>query len=175
MNENGEMFADFCAEHSLVIGGCLFPHKTIHKVTWVSPNHVTENQIEHICIGRRFRKSLQDTRVKRGADAASDHHLVTAKQQLELKKCTTRCSKIKYDVEFLNDKRTTKQCKLTEEEDSCTLDSRWQHVKKVWTKTCEETPGHKKIQHKWWRSAYTLQKVDERKRKEILNNSRSRT
>ena len=48
MNENGEMFADFCAEHSLVIGGSLFPHKTVHKATRLSPNHVMENQIDHM-------------------------------------------------------------------------------------------------------------------------------
>ena len=35
-NENGEMFTDFCTFNDLVIGGTLFPHKTIHKTTWVS-------------------------------------------------------------------------------------------------------------------------------------------
>ena len=43
MNENGEMFADFCAENNIVIGGSQFPHKQQHKVTWVSPDQVTEN------------------------------------------------------------------------------------------------------------------------------------
>ncbi|CAG2254452.1 Craniofacial development protein 2 [Mytilus edulis] len=53
MNENGEIFADFCAVNSLVIGGTLFPHKNCHKVTWVSPNGVTENQIDHIALSQR--------------------------------------------------------------------------------------------------------------------------
>ena len=97
INENGEMLADFCAEDNLVIGESLFPHETINKAIWVSPNHVTEKQIDHICIGRRFRRSLQYIRVKRGADAAPDHHLLTAKLQLKVKKCTTTsCSIIKY-------------------------------------------------------------------------------
>nr|KAG5706182.1 hypothetical protein BaRGS_019509 [Batillaria attramentaria] len=52
MNENGERFADFCALNQLVIGGSIFPHKRIHKTTWRSPDHVTENQIDHICISR---------------------------------------------------------------------------------------------------------------------------
>ena len=43
MNENGEKFANLCATNSLVIGGTLFPHKRIHKVTWVSPDHFTES------------------------------------------------------------------------------------------------------------------------------------
>nr|KAG5696667.1 hypothetical protein BaRGS_023076 [Batillaria attramentaria] len=57
MNENGERFADFCALNQLVIGGSIFPHKRTHKATWRSPDHVTENQIDHICISRKFRRS----------------------------------------------------------------------------------------------------------------------
>ena len=72
MNENGERFADLCALNNLVIGGSIFPHKRIHKSTWVSPDGVTENQIDHVCISRKFRRSLQDVRVRRGADVASD-------------------------------------------------------------------------------------------------------
>ena len=33
MNENGERFADTCADYNLVIGGTVFPHKPIHKAT----------------------------------------------------------------------------------------------------------------------------------------------
>lgn len=59
MNENGEIFADVCADNNLVIGGTLFPHKPIHKATWVPPDHTIENQIDHICINRKLnRKTL---------------------------------------------------------------------------------------------------------------------
>ena len=33
MNENGELFVDFCTFNDLVIGGSVFPHKTMHKAT----------------------------------------------------------------------------------------------------------------------------------------------
>ena len=49
INENGECFADLCALNQLVIGGSIFPQMRIHKAPWLSPNHVTENQIDHIC------------------------------------------------------------------------------------------------------------------------------
>ncbi|CAH8643264.1 unnamed protein product [Heterobilharzia americana] len=38
MNENGELFAEFCAFNDLVIGGSMFKHKDIHKATWISPD-----------------------------------------------------------------------------------------------------------------------------------------
>ena len=86
MNENGERFVDTCALNSIVIGGSVFPHKRIHKATCVSPDHTTENQIDHIGINRRYRRSLEHVRVKRGADVASDHHLVIARFRLKLKR-----------------------------------------------------------------------------------------
>ena len=71
----------------MVIGGTcsVFPHRVIHKATYVLPNHKTENQIDHVCINQKFRRSLQDVRILRGADAASDYHLVLAKLKLKLK------------------------------------------------------------------------------------------
>jgi len=69
INENGEMFCDFCASNGLVIGGTLFPHKKSHKLTWRSPDRITENQIDHMAINKTWRISLQDTRVMRSADA----------------------------------------------------------------------------------------------------------
>ena len=50
MKENGEMFADLCSFNRLKVGGSVFPHRRIHKATWVSPDHRTENQVDHICI-----------------------------------------------------------------------------------------------------------------------------
>ena len=84
-NENGDQFVEFCAFNSLVIGRTIFPHMRVHKTTWVSPDQCTENQIDHICISQRFRRSLLDVRVKRGADVASVHHLLIGKLKLKLK------------------------------------------------------------------------------------------
>ena len=96
---------DICDLNKLVIGGSIFPHKRIHKATWVSPDHTTENQIDHICISKKFRRSLQDVRVKRGADVASDHHLLTARLKLKLKKNKTETTAYsqKYNVSLLRD------------------------------------------------------------------------
>ena len=86
MYEAGKRFVNTCAANNIVIGGSVFPHKIIHKATWVSPAQVTEKQIDHIGINKMFRRSLQDVRVKRGADVASDHHLETARLKLKLRR-----------------------------------------------------------------------------------------
>jgi hypothetical protein len=78
MNENVELFSELCANWYLIIGGTVFPHNTCHKVLWVSPDNITENQIDHIAISKRFRRSVLDVRNKRGADIGSDHHLMIA-------------------------------------------------------------------------------------------------
>jgi hypothetical protein len=67
----------------MVIGGTLFLHKNRHKVTWISPDYNTENQIDHFAISRKWR-SLQDVRNKRGTDIGSDHHLVVALFKLKV-------------------------------------------------------------------------------------------
>lgn len=87
-NNNGERPADFCMSNSLVIGGTIFPHKNIHKLTWKSPDGRTTNQIDHFFINGKWRSSLHDVRAYRGADAFSDHHLIAATIKLKLKKST---------------------------------------------------------------------------------------
>ena len=84
MNQNGFLFTEFCQTQNLVIGGSIFPHKGIRKLMWTSPNGVIRNQIDHITIDRRFRRSLKDVKVRRGADVGSDHELVVANIQLRL-------------------------------------------------------------------------------------------
>ena len=86
MNNNGERLADICAEDKLVIGGTVIPHKRVQKATWVSPNYAAENQIDHLCISSKFRRTLLDVRMMRGADASSDHHLLVGKLQLKLRR-----------------------------------------------------------------------------------------
>ncbi|KAI8122368.1 Craniofacial development protein 2 [Lucilia cuprina] len=68
LTENGKMFLETWRTNNLVIGGTLFPHPRVHKVTWVSPDCRTENQIDHITISRKWCGSLLDVRNKRGAD-----------------------------------------------------------------------------------------------------------
>ncbi|XP_030216903.1 craniofacial development protein 2-like [Gadus morhua] len=88
-------------------------HGLEHKATWVSADHTTENQIDHICISQRFRHSLLDVRVRRGADAGSDHHLVTARIQLKLKRMKPRQGRVKSSVQQFQDIGTSELHQVT--------------------------------------------------------------
>ena len=66
-------------------------------MSWVSPDNITENRIDHIAISTRLRKSLLDVRNKRGAEIGSDHHHMIANFRFETlaarKKIETRIKK----------------------------------------------------------------------------------
>ncbi|KAK2174946.1 hypothetical protein NP493_766g01027 [Ridgeia piscesae] len=187
MNENGEILDDFCAFNNMIIGGSVFPHRSVHKATCVSPDHRIEHQIDHICIGRKFRRSMQDVRVQRGADAASCHHLVLARMKMKPKNREIKSSiRTQYNVDFLKDRVTTETFQLTVrnkyealqdllDKGNMDIDTQWQQIKKMWTSTCSEVLGKKKYQQKDWISADTLNKVQVRKEKKgAVNNSRTR-
>ena len=90
MNENGGKLANICSTNGLVIGGTLFKHKEIHKLTWNSPNNRDKNQIDHVIRNGKWRRSLLGTRSYRGAGVNSDHHFIIAKQtQTEKKQSRT--------------------------------------------------------------------------------------
>lgn len=117
-SDNGERFVELCNHYNMVIGGTLFAHKDIHKVTWFSNDGKTRNQIDHIAISRRWRRSLLDVRVFRGADIYSDHKLLMDTIQLKLAaiKRQYAISRRTIDPKRLQDPRLLRQIK----EEVCT-------------------------------------------------------
>lgn len=76
-NDNGERLCEMCYINELVTPGTLVPHKNMTKVTLVSPDGKTRNQIDHVLISKQFRNSVKDTlRFYRFEDIGSDHYLV---------------------------------------------------------------------------------------------------
>ena len=189
MNNNGERFANLCAFNSLVIGGSIFPHKRIHKATWISPDGITENQIDHFCIAHRFRRSLEDVRVLRGADINSDHHLLLAKVKLRLKIYKKQDSerRTKYQVNLLGTKGKEEEFKMELSNRFQTLgelieedvETHWTKIKEAFTSTCQVVLGdanQSRSQHKPWITQESLELVESRRKKKLqVNESRTRT
>jgi hypothetical protein len=50
-NDNGVRVVNFAPSKNLVVKSSMFPHPSIHKYTWTSPDGKTHNQIDHILIG----------------------------------------------------------------------------------------------------------------------------
>ena len=48
LNDNGEMLIGFCKHSDLTIGGTLFLHNNILKITWTSEDGSTKQQQDHI-------------------------------------------------------------------------------------------------------------------------------
>ena len=171
MNDNGDRLVSFCTEHKLVIGGTMFPHKKIHRATWKSPDQVTLNQIDHICISKKFRRSLLDVKVQRGADVNTDHFLLSSFVKLKLKQQQSiKNPRIKYNISALQDQDKLNSFKLnlhnrfealTPTEDDTVEDS-WAEIKTVFNEVSKEVLGFKKNEQQPWISQNTINLMNER-------------
>ena len=178
-NDNGRRFTEFCAFNSLIIGGSLFPHKDVHKATWISPDRVTENQLDHITINKKFRTSMLDVRVKRGADIASDHHLLTCQLRLKLKaaKKLQAATGFRYNVADLQSKAKLDTFKISLQnrfevlQDSVDLDTQWNNTRDMFLSTCKETLGKKNSRRKPWITDETWSKIEARRGKKEKRNT----
>jgi hypothetical protein len=78
-NDNGIGAVKSATSKNLVVKSTMFPHRKIHKFTWIPPDEKTRNQIGHIVIDRRRHSSVLDVQSFRGADCDTDHYLVVTK------------------------------------------------------------------------------------------------
>ena len=174
MNENGERLIDFCLDFDLVIGGTLFQHKDIHKLTWKSPDGKTVNQIDHLMINHRWRRSLLDVRVFRGADLYTDHFLVVGSIRLKLKNAYhKKSSKKGYDVSRLKNEKIQKEysdrlrsCLRTSAYTCLTgdVENRWNSIRDGFCKAAEATLKYQGGNRKEWITEETWASVEERSR-----------
>ncbi|XP_028416570.1 craniofacial development protein 2-like [Dendronephthya gigantea] len=157
-SENGVRFVSFCAANNLAIVSTMFPHKNIHKYTWTAPNGKTRNQIDHVTMNGKFKRSVRDTRSYRGADCGSDHNLVITTVRLCLLIPEVRQQfqiKLRNRFSCLADESTE-----VNEQD---VETRWTNIKESYKKTAQEVLGYRKKQSKPWISATSWKKIDERR------------
>ena len=175
-NENGEKLLEFCDTHGMCIGGTIFPHRKIHKTTWLSPDGKTENQIDHCIIQGKWRRSLMDVRVMRGADIGSDHQLLLSIVKIKLNR--TRPSKAmerRICVNNLNDPQLLHEYKIKVQNRFTVLQDQWNRgegldieemssgITSTLTEVGKGVLGFKRQQNKEWLSTDTWNAVARRR------------
>ena len=175
-SDNGERMISSCEVNNMVIMSTMFPHRDIHKQTWISPDGKTKNQIDHICINTKFKRSIEDVRVYRDADAESDHYLQIANVKLKLakiykdnknklqKKFDTgrlKCNRIKeeFAVEVKNRFEVLEEVNLEGNE---LLQCKWNNFKNTYNEAAESILGFKKRKNKPWIKEETWTKIEQR-------------
>ncbi|TWW61017.1 hypothetical protein D4764_05G0011070 [Takifugu flavidus] len=76
LNPSGVLLLDFCAHLRLSITNTLFRHKGVHMWTWHRDALGRRSMIDFVVVSSDLRLHVMDTRVKRGAELSTDHHLV---------------------------------------------------------------------------------------------------
>ena len=82
----------------MVIANTLCQKYKRRRYTWTSPDGQHQNQIDYILCSQRWRRSIQSTKTRPGADCGLDHELLIAKFRLKLKKVGKTASPFRYDL-----------------------------------------------------------------------------
>nr|XP_043069590.1 uncharacterized protein LOC122322183 [Drosophila bipectinata] len=163
-SNNGDRLIDLCQTFQLVIGGIAFPHKEIHKYTWTSPNGHTRNQIDHICISRKWRRSLMDVRNRR-----SDHELIIGELLIKLRRNSNTVNRTTrrpppINIQRLSESNLSTRMATTLREEMTTqpLNHSWEQTCSILRSTAEEMLGTRQRRRTDWTSAHTWELISKR-------------
>lgn len=150
-SSNGLRLIDYAAAHNMVVSSTRFRHLNIHQASWLSPDRLTRNQIDHVVIDARHASSILDVRTFRGPNIDSDHYLVAAKVRTRLcvAKTSRRSMSRKLDIDGLQsqqiaDAYSSRLSDLLSQSlppDSVDTSHMWAHISHSLRTTAEEVLG----------------------------------
>lgn len=169
-NNNGSRLISFCSANGLRIGNTFYAHKNIHKKTWRSPDGRTMNEIDWICISSRWRSSLRDVCVRRGADIGSDHYLLMGSIRIKLKKTKQTSKEKPYATAELKNEEQARKYKIELRNrfeclsETANIEDSWKDIKKSVTDAAENSIGRRRgNRREQWISRDTWNVIDRRK------------
>jgi hypothetical protein len=115
-NDNEASVVKFATSKNLLAKSTMFPHRSIHKYTWNSPDGKTRNHIDHVLIVRRRHSSILDVRSFRGADCVTDRYTIVVKitEGLAVSKLLEKKMYMdRFNRKKLNDGEFMEQCQVT--------------------------------------------------------------
>jgi hypothetical protein len=74
--DSGIIVMNFAISKNLTVKSTMFPYRSTHKYTCMSPDGKTHNQIDHFLVYRRRHFSVLYVRSFRAADCDTDYYLV---------------------------------------------------------------------------------------------------
>ena len=166
-NDNGSRLAEFAVANNMVVKTTQFQRKNIHKVTWVSNDGITRNQIDHVLIDGRHSSNIIGAHSLRVAESDSDHFLVRIKMRTRLntRHPRQRQQGNRWDISRLDLPNNERQYQsliqnklqtLEEEETSTpelTIDQKWQNITNAIESAAAETIGkerNNKKKNQWF-------------------------
>ncbi|XP_022191946.2 craniofacial development protein 2-like [Nilaparvata lugens] len=167
MNGSGKRMLEFCVDNDLLVGNSFFPHKSIHKITFESPNRGVKSAIDYFVYSRHFRYAVTDVRVYRSAELSTEHKLLIMDTQIRPPK---KYKSVKYEkIKIMELKKaenrreyqrliTEELLRKEEEIDGSSeenIEKRWCLLKKSLLRVAEEVCGKTVVgEHvkrtKWW-------------------------
>ncbi|KAI5715018.1 hypothetical protein M8J77_009060 [Diaphorina citri] len=159
-NDNGVRLITFATAADLCIASTMFPHKDIHKGTWISPGGKVVNQIDHVLVDSRHRKIIEDVRSLRSAECGSDHYLVLVKVKQRISTSRREKHKVQKKICFEKLKESELVDTLREE-----LDNRFEELEEIQSTSNSETV--EAIEEQW----STFKNVIKETAKKVLDTS----
>ncbi|XP_072033210.1 uncharacterized protein [Amphiura filiformis] len=150
--------------------GC---HDNIHKQTWNSPDGKTVNQIDHTLVNRKWRNSLKDVKVYRGADVGGDHNLAITTVRLSLAVLKQQKKQLKFNSSNLSNRDILASFNATiggkfnilaELDDTSDINEEWANFTDTVNSAAREHLGYRKGKQEEWISSESRDLISRRKR-----------